>query len=637
MQNSMNSGVSTGQIVLRSRLLLLGLAVVISPTIAHAEISTLGDVIATTPFMPGIPIDPLGNYDTGDLTIGSTDVGGLTMDVAFNPGAILTDAGIVGDAAGSFGRVSLDGFPSDWLIDTTLIIGNGGTGIIDLVDSAKVLVGDKSYTPGSFPSSATPSDILAAGVGVTTLGALPSGNGQLTLTNVASRLVTADLIVGGEGVGDIIAQSRSAIYSGDSIIGDLDGSSGTVTLSDAGTLWTVGDPNTSSTLTIGNGASITAATSAYGFLNINNQAIVQTTDVVTVNETGQINLSGGRLRDIDGSTMFNSGVIRGDGFIEAALDIDLTGSLRNAAATANDREYLQVSGAVFVDGSGDPNMPSGGLIESIGGEMEFMDLVTNDGLIVARDAIMRFRGSEVSGTTDDLELNGELILGGNSTIYGDILASGTLDPTMPGSNVTLLFDTVATFVGDVIFTESFFLVAAIGEGEGEGEVAALSTPSSSISITVGDTPSVMTVTGELALASDTVLELNYSSGSPSEVGESFQILSADNITGSFANVQAVADGRFWDVEVSGNEIVVTATDQLVTSADFDFDGDVDGFDFLEWQRGFGSTYGSNDLANWEANYGDQGETVAVVAAVPEPSTMLMAMTAMGLCYRRRKA
>lgn len=62
--------------------------------------------------------------------------------------------------------------------------------------------------------------------------------------------------------------------------------------------------------------------------------------------------------------------------------------------------------------------------------------------------------------------------------------------------------------------------------------------------------------------------------------------------------------------------------------DFDFDGDVDGNDFLDWQRGNSySTLSDNDLAAWEANYGNSlAPVMSPVSAVPEPATFLL-MTA----------
>ena len=53
--------------------------------------------------------------------------------------------------------------------------------------------------------------------------------------------------------------------------------------------------------------------------------------------------------------------------------------------------------------------------------------------------------------------------------------------------------------------------------------------------------------------------------------------------------------------------------------DFDFDGDVDGQDFLAWQRN--PAVGS--LADWQANYGLAPLQAATAIAVPEPATLLL--------------
>lgn len=55
-----------------------------------------------------------------------------------------------------------------------------------------------------------------------------------------------------------------------------------------------------------------------------------------------------------------------------------------------------------------------------------------------------------------------------------------------------------------------------------------------------------------------------------------------------------------------------------TPGDFNNDGNVDGRDFLLWQRD--SSVGN--LSDWQTNYGGGG-LVAAVAAVPEPSTALL--------------
>jgi hypothetical protein len=70
------------------------------------------------------------------------------------------------------------------------------------------------------------------------------------------------------------------------------------------------------------------------------------------------------------------------------------------------------------------------------------------------------------------------------------------------------------------------------------------------------------------------------------------------------------------------------------SADFDADGDIDGQDFLAWQRAESpDPLSSADLQLWREQY----STVPVVGAivVPEPATVVLFLTAVGLSSRRR--
>jgi hypothetical protein len=78
--------------------------------------------------------------------------------------------------------------------------------------------------------------------------------------------------------------------------------------------------------------------------------------------------------------------------------------------------------------------------------------------------------------------------------------------------------------------------------------------------------------------------------------------------------------------------------QFFSLGDFDLDGDVDGRDFLMWQRGESPIqWGPGDLADWQENYG-VGSLTATSTAVPEPSCLcLWSIVMVAATFNRRTA
>jgi len=70
------------------------------------------------------------------------------------------------------------------------------------------------------------------------------------------------------------------------------------------------------------------------------------------------------------------------------------------------------------------------------------------------------------------------------------------------------------------------------------------------------------------------------------------------------------------------------------AGDFDGDSDVDGNDFLVWQRGLGTTHSAATLATWKANFG--ATATAAAAAVPEPTSIAL-LLAVGLLLAARRS
>jgi hypothetical protein len=97
-------------------------------------------------------------------------------------------------------------------------------------------------------------------------------------------------------------------------------------------------------------------------------------------------------------------------------------------------------------------------------------------------------------------------------------------------------------------------------------------------------------------------------------------------------------GDFFGEEPLGG--VMYFTDLKIESAaalegDFDNDGDVDGRDFLVWQRGNSpSPLSAGDLADWQNNFGAPG--LAAISAAPEPTGLVLLSMAVVSFLGRRK-
>jgi T5SS/PEP-CTERM-associated repeat protein len=154
------------------------------------------------------------------------------------------------------------------------------------------------------------------------------------------------------------------------------------------------------------------------------------------------------------------------------------------------------------------------------------------------------------------------------------------------------------------------------------------------------------------------LQFSLESGLVPDSQAEFRIITSNlGIVGSFANV---ANGqRLTTSDGLGSFIVnygpgspfnpnhVVLSQFLVSpSGDFDQDGDINGHDFLVWQRGGSpAPRSAGDLAAWRASYGAGGAALAQRASlldassliVPEPSSLpLLALAAPALRRRRHQ-
>jgi len=156
----------------------------------------------------------------------------------------------------------------------------------------------------------------------------------------------------------------------------------------------------------------------------------------------------------------------------------------------------------------------------------------------------------------------------------------------------------------------------------------------------GDDYDNITVDGTAMLGGELNLAL-INSFAPT-LGNSFEILSAaGGVLGEFDTVvfntpggAYLGGGLALDVIYNPTDVSVDVISVLL--GDFDVDGDVDGFDFLKWQR----DPSVGPLADWEANYGMVAALSATSAAVPEPTSFLLAtlvgLYGLGATHRRKR-
>ena len=172
----------------------------------------------------------------------------------------------------------------------------------------------------------------------------------------------------------------------------------------------------------------------------------------------------------------------------------------------------------------------------------------------------------------------------------------------------------------------------VGDNTFAGSVALSST--SSLGIDIGGTQpgefDALLADGFLTL--DGTLNVSLDGGFAPQLGDSFGILRGDaGFAGSFdtLNLPALGSGLAWQLSPGAITVSLNVVSSTASPGDFDLDGDVDGRDFLVWQR----NPSVGNLADWQANYG--AGALAAGVSVPEPTTLVCLLPLATSLFRRR--
>ncbi|MCA9237345.1 MAG: hypothetical protein KDA44_17850 [Planctomycetales bacterium] len=514
----------------------------------------------------------------------------------------MSSSGYAGYQAGAFGQITVLGEGSTWHSVESLDIGVDGSGILEINGggSVRTNAGRVGQNSGSM--------------------------GQVTVNGLNSRWsVDESLSVGNSGHGMLTISQGGALRSQDtSVIGDAPGSTGQVSVDGAGTNWElrgeflVGREGIGS-LTVSNGGYVMAGGNFTGII-------------------GDVSGSSGVVMvDGSGSTLTNTGGLMVGRAGTGTLSISNRGTVSNQGHSRIGVDENSI-GWVTVEGEGSV-WNSSTLYAGISGR---------GNVAIAEGGSVRSEGAYIGyewGAVGDVTVSGANAnwTTSNYGLYVGRGGNGTLNITS-GGEVSCSWGAIGSF------SSSSGKVRIHGAGSKWNVRGVLDVGGDAmLNITDGGLLTVdyaLTISAtprhdnSIAMASGGMLAI------PGDVD--------DSLTQFLGFVQGNDAIRYWNPEDGHLASLTDATygddytlEYLTTgdlagytmltvtapgpTGDFDGDFDVDGGDFLAWQRGESPTaLGAADLADWQANFGAGAASANALAATPEPSAALLAALALTL-------
>ncbi len=616
-------------------------------SIIHAQVSVTGVGAITV----GGMTDSSGvvNITSGGLTAGA---GGTVLN---EEGRIVINQGFVELGQLTFNGGQIDFFSGDLSLIGDIVISESGVfgeDILELDDHELLVEG--TTTVDTFAAMVVNGAFIETS-GLVINGAVYMNEGLLKVTDLAG------LTVGGQGLSSLlqIGANRPSVVSvaetafvgtGSAIVvqgGRLDAGSmqifGVTSISG-------GAVNVLNTALVNPGGSLTLSNGIFTSNSLENSGLVSlagSTMIVAsglINQTGatfvvgpagvtaingissnagDILLTGGSARLSGSDPLTNNGLLRGDGTISKPVINAASGEIR--AASGQNLRFEDAGGA------------NAGRINLQGGTIEFLQPLTNSatGLITGRGTLntggvgltnqgsMAFSAgiSDVFGDVDNTT-GARIIISGGATVnfWDDVIHNGTEIKVAQGASAVFFGSTSGA--GPFTGTGQVFMEGDLSPGNspaavnfgGDLHFGALASLQSEVGgMLAGSQYDQVLVQGTATL--DGTLNVLLTNGFVPAPGDTFEIFSAASIVGTFssASLPNLPGSLEWVLNYTPTSVELIST----FAGDFDLDGDVDGRDFLVWQRN--PNVGS--LTSWQQQYGTN-PALAASRAVPEPAGLV---------------
>ncbi|MEQ8211711.1 MAG: pre-peptidase C-terminal domain-containing protein [Lacipirellulaceae bacterium] len=348
--------------------------------------------------------------------------------------------------------------------------------------------------------------------------------------------------------------------------------------------------------------------------------------------------------------------------VEQGVVANFTGDVTIAAATTiqnEDSAITNFSGSVnstsgigevllspvgTVNFNGPLQLGSGGLRMSQAGTLNITSTLSSQGPVRLEAGATTLSGSgTISGIVEvnagaSLTLTGThswqsgSTLAGNGTVNGNLTTNGRIAPGDAD-----LTDSIASLSlsDNLTLTSTSELIFEIG------------------GTTVGQFDQLL-VDGTAMLDGTLTVELVDLGGGvyDPQLGDSFALLSVDGGAGGVfdtLNLPDLGAGLDWEINPGGIAVSLNVVSAATIAADFDNSGTVDGIDLGIWNSGYGDNLNvirtdgdanengvvdGSDFLLWQRQF--TGSSPSSLAAVPEPSTAILALFALTFANRRSR-